>query len=101
MIKSGAITSGFNNQVNPRILQRQAQHKNIQTTLRCDHTSDKMAKDYFNKVQSEKLDNLSQEDKAKVWLDKLLSNEIDLKTFKTGIDVLLPHRQKDNDIGYI
>jgi hypothetical protein len=64
-----------------------------------------MAKDYFNKIQSEKLDNLSQEDKAKVWLDKLLSNEIDLKTFKTGIDGLLPDRDKNKqrgeDIGYM
>jgi len=32
---------------------------------------------------------------------KPLANEIDLKTFKTGIDVLLPHRRKDEDIGYI
>jgi len=43
----------------------------------------------------------SPEDKAKVWLDKLLSNEIDLKTFKTGIDVILPPRRKDEDVGYI
>ena len=73
--------------------------------MRYDHTSDKMAKDYFNKIQSEKLDNLSQEDKAKVWLDKLLSNEIDLKTFKTGMDVLLPDKdkskQRGEDIGYM
>ena len=47
------------------------------------------------------MENLSPEDKTKVWLDKLLANEIDLKTFKTGIDVLLPHRRKDEDIGYI
>ena len=76
-------------------------HKHIKTTLRYDQTDDKMFKDYFNKVQSEVVDNLTQDDKAKVWLDKLLSNEIDLKTFKTGIDVLLPHRRKDNEIGYI
>ena len=101
MIKSSAITDGFNKQVNPQILQRQARHKNIETTLQYDHTSDKMARDYFNRVQSENMDTLSPDDKAKVWLDKLLANEIDLKTFKTGIDVLLPHRRKDEDIGYI
>jgi len=101
LIKSSAITDGFNKQVNPRILQRQARHKNIETTLQYDHTSDKMARDYFNRVQSENMDTLSPDDKAKVWLDKLLANEIDLKTFKTGIDVLLPHRRKDEDIGYI
>jgi integrase len=101
LIKPSAITEGFNNQVNPKILQRQARHKNIETTLRYDHTSDKMAKDYFNKAQSKNIDALPVEDKAKVWFDKLLSNEIDLKTFKTGIDVLLPQRRKDDDIGYI
>ena len=101
LIKPSAITEGFNQQVNSKILQRQARHKNIETTLRYDHTSDKMARDYFNRVQSENMDTLSPDDKAKVWLDKLLANEIDLKTFKTGIDVLLPHRRKDEDIGYI
>ncbi len=40
-------------------------------------------------------------DKAKVWVDKLLSNEIDLKTFKTRIDVLLLQKRKDDDIGYL
>jgi hypothetical protein len=60
-----------------------------------------MTKEYFNKVQSKDIDTLSPEDKAKVWLNKLLSNEIDLKTFKTGIDVILPPRRKDEDIGYI
>ena len=47
------------------------------------------------------MENLSQEDKAKYWLDKLLANEIDLKTFKTGIDVLLPKRHRGDDIGYV
>jgi len=37
----------------------------------------------------------------KVLWDKLLSDHIDLKTFKTGIDVLLPQRRKDDDIGYL
>jgi site-specific recombinase XerD len=101
LIKPSVITEGFNKQINPRIIQRQVRHKKIETTLRYDHTSDKMAKDYFNKAQSKNIDTLSVEDKAKVWLDKLLSNEIDLKTFKTGIDVLLPQKRKDDDIGYI
>jgi integrase/recombinase XerD len=101
LIKPSAITDGFNQQTNPKILQRQARHKKIETTLRYDHTSDEMAKEHFNKIQSKDIDTLSPEDKAKVWLDKLLSNEIDLKTFKTGIDVILPPRRKDEDIGYI
>ena len=47
------------------------------------------------------LESLSPEDKAKVWFDKLLTGEIDLKTFKTGLDVLLPDKWKGEDIGYI
>ena len=61
-----------------------------------------MTKEYFNRVQrSLNMENLNQEDKAKYWLDKLLADEIDLKRFKTGIDVLLLQRRKDDDIGYI
>ena len=66
-----------------------------------DHTSDEMVKEYFNRAQRhQNLDSLKPDDKAKVWLDKLLSNEIDLKTFKTGIDVLLPKKHTGDDIGY-
>lgn len=101
LIKPSAITDGFNKQVNPQILKRQARHSRIETTLLYDHTSDKMAKDYFNHIQRHlNMDSLQAEDKAKIWLDKLLTNEIDLKTFKTGLDVLLPKKHKCDDIGY-
>jgi hypothetical protein len=57
--------------------------------------------DHFNRIQRNlNLENLKPEDKAKIWLDKLFLNEIDLKTFKTGIDVLLPDKRKGEDIGY-
>jgi len=102
LIKPSAITDGFNRKVNPKILQRQARHSRIETTLRYDHTSDEMAKEYFNKAQRHlNTDSLKPEDKAKVWMDKLLANEIDLKTFKTGIDVLLPKKHRGDDIGYV
>lgn len=42
----------------------------------------------------EKNENPTVEDKTKILLNKLLINEIDLKTFKMGIDVLLPQKQK-------
>jgi len=100
LIKPSAITDGFNQQVNPRIIQRQARHKNIETTLRYDHTSDKMAREYFNRKQQHNINHLAPEDKARVWLDKLLNGEIDLKTFKTGMDVLLPNKDKEEDLGY-
>jgi len=60
-----------------------------------------MVKDYFNRVQTLNTVNLTPEDKAKVWFDKFLSNEIDLKTFKTGIDILLPDKRKGEYIGYV
>jgi len=47
------------------------------------------------------MENLDTKGKAKVWLDKLLSEEIDLKTFKTGIDVLLPPKRVGDDVGYV
>jgi hypothetical protein len=46
-------------------------------------------------------DNLQSEIKTRIFLNKFLSKEIDLKTFKIGIDVILPSRRKDEDIGYI
>ena len=93
--------SGFTQNTNPRILQRQARHRNIETTLRYDHTSDKMVRDHFNRIQLQNVENLTSNDKARALLDELLSKEIDLKTFKTGIDVLLPHKRNEDDIGYI
>ena len=102
LIKPSAITDGFNKKVNPKILQRQARHSRIETTFRYDHASNEMAKEYYNRAQRRmNVDEMKPEDKAKVWLDKLLSNEIDIKTFKTGIDVLLPKKHKGEDIGFV
>ena len=43
----------------------------------------------------------NQSTETKVWFDKLLAGEIDLKTFKTGIDVLLPDKRRGENIGYV
>ena len=105
LIKPSAITDKFNDGVPPRIIQRQSRHRKVAYTLRYDQTDDKLVKEYFNRVQKLNTDNPTPEDKAKVWFDKLLSNEIDLKTFKTGIALLLPDKdkskQRDEDIGYM
>jgi hypothetical protein len=37
--------------INPRIIQRKARHKNIETTLRYDHTDDEMVRRYFERQQ--------------------------------------------------
>jgi hypothetical protein len=103
LVKPSAITDGFNKQVNPKILQRQARHKKVETTLRYDHSSDEMVKQYYNQTQNKSINgNLSDEEKAKVWFDKFLSNEIDIKTFKTGMDVLFKeNKHRGDDIAYV
>jgi site-specific recombinase XerD len=52
IIKPSSITLDFNKQVNPKIIQRKARHRKIETTLRYDHVSDDMVRDYFNKFIS-------------------------------------------------
>jgi len=51
IIKPSSITLDFNKQVNPKIIQRKARHRKIETTLRYDHVSDDMVKEYFQKQQ--------------------------------------------------
>jgi site-specific recombinase XerD len=85
LIKPSAITDGFNQQINPKILQRQARHKQFETTLRYDHASDQMTKEFFNRKQRPQLVN---------------SERNDLKTFKTGGDVLLPDTLKEESLLY-
>ncbi|HEC77344.1 MAG TPA: hypothetical protein ENI33_08855 [Thermoplasmatales archaeon] len=103
LIKPSAITDGFNQRVNPRVLQRQARHKKIETTLRYNHATDNMVKEYFNRKQGiHDLDHLQSHEKARIWLDKLLAGEIDTATFKKGIDILLPTgRRRGEDIAYL
>jgi site-specific recombinase XerD len=96
LIKPSAITDGFNQQINPKILQRQARHKHIETTLRYDHASDQMTKEFFNRKQRQQpINEQNYENDMKVLLDKLLSEKSNLKTFKTGVDVLLPDTCKE------
>lgn len=103
LIKPSAITDYFNQKVNPKIIQRQARHRKIETTLRYDHAADEMVKEFYNQIQRHpNLDMLDNREKAKIWLNKLLAGEIDLKTFKEGIDILLPAtRHRGDDIAYL
>jgi len=52
IIKPSSITLDFNKQVNPKIIQRKARHRKIETTLRYDHVSDDMVRKYFEKMNS-------------------------------------------------
>ena len=53
IIKPSSITLDFNKQVNPKIIQRKARHRKIETTLRYDHVSDDMVRAYFERTLSE------------------------------------------------
>ena len=112
LIKPSAITNKFNDGVPPRLIQIQSRHRNIETTLRYDHTDLKMAREFFNKTQRKDVDtnkildltNIKSDDKARMWLEKYLANQIDINTFIEGLDVLLPdrrkHKQEGDDRGY-
>ncbi|MGC9308789.1 MAG: hypothetical protein ACP5FL_08465 [Thermoplasmatota archaeon] len=41
----------FSNHVNPKIIQRKARHKRIESTLRYDHTTDAMVMEHWDKMQ--------------------------------------------------
>ena len=46
-----SITVDFNKQINPKIIQRKARYRKIETTLRYDHVNDDMVREYFEKIQ--------------------------------------------------
>lgn len=50
IIKPSSITCDFNKQVNPKIIQRKARHRKIETTLQYDHVSDELVREYFEKL---------------------------------------------------
>lgn len=100
IIKPSAITNDFNKNINPRIIQRKARHRNIETTLKYDHTDDEMVKRHFDQLRPQ-FDTLNQEEKTRFMLDRFLKGEIDIETYKQSLEVL--HR-KDRDfreVGYV
>ena len=84
IVKPSAITNDFNSNVNPKIIQRKARHKNIKSTLIYDHTDDEMVRKHFE-LQHMNTKNMDKNDKGKILLDYLLQGEIDFATFKEGI----------------
>jgi len=100
IIKPSAITNDFNKNINPRIIQRKARHKNIETTLRYDHTDDEMVRRHFNQ-QRPSFGSLSDEDKTRVMLERFLKGEIDLETYKQSIDLLYRKNRDSHVIGYV
>ncbi len=101
IVKPSVITSDFNKQINPRIIQRKARHKNVKTTLRYDHTDDKMVKDHFER-QTFTLDPsaLSDKEKTRLMFDRYLKGEIDIETYKRSLDLLHGKHREFDDKAY-
>lgn len=103
MIKRSTLTQGFNHHTNPDILRRQARHKDIETTLRYNHTTDEMVKQHFNTIQNIDPQQLKPRDRLQRYFELYEKGEIDKRTLKAAIDTLSPeHRGKGSeDIGYL
>ncbi len=102
VIKPSAITSDFNKQINPRIIQRKTRHKNVETTLRYDHTDDRMVREHFQKqALSSDTNALSDKEKTKLMLDRFLNGEIDIETYKRSLDLLHKRHQEFDDKAYL
>jgi len=102
VIKPSSITRKFEERVNPRVIQRMARHRNIKTTLIYDLTDENSVREYFQQQHTIDINNLSTKDKARLWLDKLLSGEIDVESYKKGIDFLQQIQKREtNDFAYV
>lgn len=102
VIKPSSITRKFEERANPKVIQRMARHKNIKSTLIYDLTDENSVREYFKQQTKIDTNNLNPKDKARLWLDKFMSGEIDSESFKKGIDTLKEIQKKEsNDISYI
>ncbi|UCF12987.1 MAG: tyrosine-type recombinase/integrase [Thermoplasmatales archaeon] len=103
IIKPSVMTLDFNNNVNPKIIQRKARHKKIESTLRYNHTNDEMVRKHFEKQQIN-INGLDNKDRARILFNRYLSGEIDIETFKQSLDLLTEKETKHKryqGIGYV
>jgi hypothetical protein len=100
IVKPSVITNDFNRNINPKIIQRKARHRNIESTLRYDHTDDKMVREHFMKMDRPDITKLPDKYKTKLMLDHFLSGEIDIATFKRSLDLMYEKDRKPEDAGY-
>jgi len=106
LIKPSVITDYFNENVNPKTIQRMARHKYIETTLRYDHTDDGTVKEFLDRQDN---DNRPQEmqnagkdglKEAAEVLQRLIDGEIDVKELAKEIESL-KHKEHKDDIAYL
>ena len=106
LIKPSAITNLFNENVNPKIIQRMARHRHIETTLRYDHTNDNIVREFLDKQNHKEEfrenNEIRIQDKALTLVDKLISGDLDNETFKKGLEILkLQNDEKEDLISYV
>jgi hypothetical protein len=123
LIKPSVITNDLNNRVNPRIVQRKARHRKIESTLRYDHCSDEMIREHFERNmahRSETSASSKNQHSPSQWsipvdnelksgthnrvekvLDRYLAGDLDAQTFKNIIGLLNPeHHTEKRDMAY-
>ena len=100
-IKPSAITLRLNDKVNVRTVQRIARHKNINTTLIYDHSTDKDVLDYLRSQEINDYSKLPVKAKAQVLLEKLFNGDVDNSTFSAGLELLRPDKNHKEEVtGY-
>lgn len=95
LIKPSAITNYFNENVNPKVIQRMARHKHLETTLRYDHTDDNTVKEFLDKQNNGEEPHATEgiriQNRAVALVDKLINGELDTETFKISLEILKLH----------
>jgi site-specific recombinase XerD len=103
LIKPSVITNYFNENVNPKTIQRMARHKYIETTLRYDHTDDMSVKEFLdrnnNKPQVTQNDDSDGLKETAEVLQRLVDGDIDIKELAKEIKSL-KHKEHKDDMAY-
>jgi integrase len=104
LIKPSVITNYFNENVNPKTIQRMARHKYIETTLRYDHTDDMTVKEFLDRKYNglktiENADNDGFKETAEV-LQRLIDGDIDVKELARKIQSM-KHKEHIDDMAYM
>ena len=105
LIKPSVITNYFNENVNPKTIQRMARHKYIETTLRYDHTDDMTVKEFLDRRNDEPQSAQAQNNektelkKTAEILQRLVNGEIDIEELAKEIGSL-KHKEHKDDMAY-
>ncbi|MCU0849747.1 MAG: site-specific integrase [Candidatus Thermoplasmatota archaeon] len=103
LIKPSVITRYFDENVNPKTIQRMARHKYIDTTLRYDHTDDTTVRDFLDRRHGEPTEGRGEDDDLKQTaeiLQRLIDGEIDVKELAKEIKSTKRKEHKD-DVAYL